>query len=133
MPEKRPSGATRRPPVPAKDHDIIDEWMQEVMPQVQPFVERIDQLIRDVHDDLDYAIKWQKAYYGLPTLGWVLEVAAYHKTVNIVFHGGVDFDTPPPLGSTGRTRYVKLHSLEEIDEPEVRHWIEAAGTVPGWV
>src|SRR5918994_6191703 len=49
----------------------------------------------------------------------------------VVFFGGVEFDPPPPLGTTGRTRYVKLKTLEEARRPELQ-WIEQAGRVQGW-
>lgn len=38
----------------------------------------------------------------------------------------------PPLGTTGRTRYVKLKTLEDAKAPEMKAWIEQAGSVPGW-
>lgn len=79
-----------------------------------------------------YAIKWKKAYYGLPDLGWIIEIVAYDVCVNVVFLGGADFDSPPPLGDTGRSRYVKLKTLDETKAPEIRQWIEQAGSVPGW-
>jgi hypothetical protein len=31
-----------------------------------------------------------------------------------------------------RTRYVKLKTLVEAQEPEMHKWIEQAGRVPGW-
>src|SRR3546814_20812504 len=93
--------------------------MRRIMPELQPVVERIDKLIRDTHDDLQYAIKWKKAYYGLPEQGWIIELVAYDVSVNAVFHGGADFDSPPPLGDTGRSRYIKLKSLEEAEQPEI--------------
>jgi hypothetical protein len=46
--------------------------------------------------------------------------------------GGADFDPPPPLGTTDRSRYVKLTTLEEAQAPEMHTWIEQAGRVPGW-
>jgi hypothetical protein len=52
--------------------------------------------------------------------------------VNVVFHGGADFDAPPPLGDRDRSRYVKVTTLEQAEEPEMRQWIESAGRVPGW-
>jgi hypothetical protein len=52
--------------------------------------------------------------------------------VNVVFFGGADFDPSPPLGSRGRSRYVKLKTLEEAQDPLVRKWIEEAGGVRGW-
>ena len=43
-----------------------------------------------------------------------------------------DFDSPPPLGTTDRSRYVKVKTVEEAQQPEMRKWIEQAGRVPGW-
>jgi hypothetical protein len=77
-------------------------------------------------------VKWKRPYYGLPELGWVIELAAYDVSVNVVFLGGADFDRPPPLGTADRTRYIKLTSVEEVDRPELNDWIEQAGRTPGW-
>ena len=101
------------------------------MPDLSPVVVRIDELIRSTISGLDYAIKWKKAYYGLPDLGWIIEVVAYDVSVNIVFLGGADFVDPPPLGD-GRSRSVKVRTVEEADQPEMSRWIEQAGRVPGW-
>jgi hypothetical protein len=78
------------------------------MPDLNPIVRRLDELFRETIDGLQYAVKWKKAYYGRPDLGWVIEMVAYDVSVNVVFLGGADFDTPPPLGDTDRSRYVKL-------------------------
>jgi hypothetical protein len=56
----------------------------------------------------------------------------YHVSVNVVFFGGADFDPPPPLGSLGRSRYVKLKSLEEAQGPTMRNWLQQAGRKGGW-
>jgi hypothetical protein len=89
-------------------------------------------LIRATISGLDYAVKWKRAYYGLPELGWVIEIAAYDVSVNVVFLGGADFEPVPPLGTTGRTRYVKVTGPEEAVRPELRKWIEQAGHTMGW-
>ena len=102
------------------------------MPDLQPIVKRLDGLIRATVPGLDYAVKWKRAYYGLPELGWIIEIAAYDVSVNVVFLGGADFESPPPLGTTDRTRYIKVTSLEEAQRPELRKWIEQAGRTPGW-
>jgi hypothetical protein len=52
--------------------------------------------------------------------------------VNVVFLGGADFDSPPPLGTTDRTRYIKVTTLEEAQRPELHKWIEEASRTPGW-
>ncbi len=59
-------------------------------------------------------------------------MAAYTVSVNVSFLGGADFDLPPPLGTTDRSRYVKLTTLEEAQGPAIHGWIEQAGRVPGW-
>lgn len=58
-------------------------------------------------------------------------MVAYDVSVNVVFFGGAEFD-PPPLGTTERTRYVKVKSLEEAQRPEMHQWTEQARRVPGW-
>ena len=131
--DKAPKGlATKTPPVPSDSHAEIDDWMRRLMPDLQPIVKQLDEMIRDAIPDLQYAVKWKKAYYGLPDHGWLIEMVAYDVSVNVVFFGGADFDTPPPLGTTDRTRYVKVKSLDELDQPEMSEWIENAGRVDGW-
>jgi hypothetical protein len=118
--------------VPSDSHAEIEAWMQRVMPDLHPIVTRLDQAIRETIDGLQYAVKWKRPYYGLPELGWVIQLVSYDVSVNVVFFGGADFDPPPPLGSTGRERYVKLRTLEEAQRPEIHKWIEQAGRVSGW-
>ena len=124
--------AARKPPVPSDSHAGIEDWIRRVMPDLHPIVERLDEMIREAIPGLQYAVKWQKAYYGSPELGWIIEMVSYHVSVNVVFFGGAAFDPPPPLGTTGRTRYVKVRTLEEAQGPEMHEWIEQAGRVPGW-
>jgi hypothetical protein len=102
------------------------------MPDLQPIVTRLDELICETTPGLQYAVKWKKAYYGLPELGWIIEMVAYDVSVNVVFFGGARFDAPPPLGTTEQARYVKVTTLEEAQRPEMHAWIEQAGRVPGW-
>lgn len=132
MPKERKPSTTRRPPEPAGGHADIDEWIRRVMPDLNPIVRHLDELIRETIPGLQFAVKWKKAYYGLPQLGWIIEMVAYDVSVNVVFLGGVDFDPRPPLGDTDRSRYVKVKTLEEAQTPDMRRWIEEAGSVPGW-
>ena len=124
--------SSRKPPEPSESHAEIADWMKRLMPDLQPIVRKLDEMIRDAIPGLQYAVKWKKAYYGLPDHGWLIEMVAYDVSVNVVFFGGADFDTPPPLGTTDRTRYVKVKSLDELDQPEMSEWIENASRVDGW-
>jgi hypothetical protein len=132
MPKAIKGNAGRRPPEPSPNHDDIDEWFGRQMPHLQEIVKRLDELIRATLPDLHYAVKWKRPYYGLSEFGWIIELAAYDVSVNVVFLGGADFDPPPPLGTTDRTRYVKVTTVEEAERPELRRWIEQAGRTPGW-
>jgi hypothetical protein len=132
MDKTRKGASTRKPPVPSDGHGEIDDWMRSVMPDLQPIVKRLDELIRETLSGTQYAVKWKKAYYGLADQGWVIEMVAYDVSVNVVFFGGADFDPPPPLGTTDRSRYIKVKTLEELEQPSLRKWIEDAGRVSGW-
>jgi hypothetical protein len=123
---------TRKPPVPSNGHADIENWARRVMPDLHPVVEGLDESIRQTIPGLHYAVKWKRAYYGLPELGWIIEMVAYDVSVNVVFFGGAEFDPPPPLGTIERSRYVKVKTLEEAQGPEMHEWIEQAGRAPGW-
>ena len=132
MPKAIKGNTSRKPPEPATHHSDIDDWVRHQMPQLQPIIKQLDKTIRATIPGLNYAVKWKRPYYGLPELGWIIEIAAYDVSVNVVFLGGADFDSPPPLGTTDRTRYVKVSTVEEGRRPELRKWIEEASRTLGW-
>jgi len=132
MDKARKGASTRKPPVPSESHAEIDDWMRRVMPDLRPIVMRLDEIIRETLSGTEYAVKWKKAYYGLPDHGWIIETVAYDVSVNVVFFGGADFDPPPPLGTTDRSRYIKVKTLDELEQPDLHKWIENAGRVAGW-
>jgi len=127
---KKQIKGTRKPPTPGASAKDVEAWTRTVMPEVQAIVARLDAIIREELSGLEYAIKWKRAFYGRPGKGWIIELAPYHVSANIVFHGGARFDAPPPMGEG--SRYVKLHSVEEAEAPGIRAWIREAGRHPGW-
>lgn len=132
MPKQIKGNPRRKPPEPSTDHSAVDKWFGEIMPSMQPIVRSVDETIRATVPNLHYGVKFHRAFYGLPDLGWIIEIAPYFKSVNILFLGGAEFDPPPPLGDTGRTRYVKITTVEEGQHPDIRGWIERSGRTPGW-
>ena len=132
MDKQRKPLSTRKPPEPSESHAEIEDWMRRVMPDLHPIVTQLDESIRETIPGLHYAVKWKKAYYGLPGVGWIIEMVAYDVSVNVVFFGGADLDPAPPLGTTDRSRYIKVKTLEEARAPEMQSWIEQAQRVPGW-
>ena len=131
--EKAPKPlSTKKPPEPSESHAEIEDWIRRVMPDLHPIVESLDASIREAIPDLRYAVKWKKAYYGTPVLGWLIEIVAYDVSVNVVFFAGAGFDPPPPLGETERTRYVKVKTVDETQGRDMHRWIEQAAHIPGW-
>jgi hypothetical protein len=132
MPKAIKGNAGRKPPEPSASHSEIEHWIQRQMPHLQPIVKLLDDSIRATIPGLQYAVKWKRPYYGLPERGWIIELAAYDVSVNVVFLGGADFDSPPPLGTADRTRYLKVTTLDEAQGSDLHKWIEEASRMPGW-
>jgi hypothetical protein len=124
--------SARKPPEATDGHAAIDDWIRRVMPDLNPLVKQLDELICETIPGLQFAVKWKRPYYGLPSQGWIIEMVAYDVSVNVVFFGGADLDPPPELGTVGRSRYVKLKTLDEAQERSMRKWIEQARRVRGW-
>jgi hypothetical protein len=123
----------RIPPEPSAEHSDIDRWCGHLVPDLQPIVKGLDESIRGALSDLHYGVKFKRAFYGLPELGWIIEIAPYDVSVNVLFLGGADFKSPPPLGTADRTRYVKVRTLDEAKGPDLVDWIEQAGNSRGWI
>lgn len=132
MPKEIKGNAGRKPPDPSPNHDDIEYWIQRQMPDLQDIVKQLDTAIRNSNPELQYAVNRKRAYYGLPEFGWIIEMVAYDVSVNVVFLGGADFDPPPPLGTTDRTRYVKVTTVAEAQSSDLHGWIEQAGHTTGW-
>lgn len=130
MPKAPSKDTTRKPPEPSNDHAEVATWLGRTMPDLQPIVAHLDRQIREAIPRAQYAVKWKKAYYGLPKHGWIIEMVAYDVSVNLVFFAGEKFDPPPPQGEG--SRYVKIRTLDEARAPEIRSWIEQAAKHPGW-
>ncbi len=132
MPKTVKGNAGRKPPEPSATHSEIDAWIRTLVPHLQPIVNALDKSIRAAVPGLHYAVKYKRAFYGLPELGWIIELAPYDVSVNVLFFGGADFDPPPRLGSADRTRYVKVTNLAESRASELLDWTKQAGCTPGW-
>ena len=133
MAKQRKPLSTKKPPIPSNDYKVIEAWMaSRIMPGIQPLIKKIDSHIHNSISNLQYAIKWGNAYYGTSELGWLIEVAAYDVSVNIVFLNGAGFDPQPPLGTGEETRYIKLKSIDEFNDQLVIDFIKQATTLDGW-
>lgn len=125
--------STKKPPIPSKDYTIIEDWMaNRIMPSLNPMIKKIDTLIHNSIPNLHYAIKWGNAYYGTEELGWLIEVAAYDVSANIVFLNGAAFDPQPPLGTGIETRYIKITTIDSLNEKSLIVFMKQAMSMAGW-
>jgi hypothetical protein len=122
--------SAKKPPKPDANHGLIEDWIANAKPALNPVINELDRLIRRQLAEPRYAIKWGKAYYGSPKHGWCIEVVAYDVSVNLVFLNGDQLTEPPELGEA--TRYVKIKELAELKSPLVQGWIEQSCRLPGW-
>ena len=122
--------STKKPPASDENHALIETWIANSKPGLNPIVSELDQLIRAQLSNPRYAIKWGKAYYGTPELGWCIELVAYDVSVNVVFLNGSSLTQPPEAG--GETRYVKIRSREELQSEQLQAWIKESCKLPGW-
>jgi hypothetical protein len=122
--------SSKKPPAPDPNHGLIDEWIANAKPALNPIVSELDKVIRQELKDPRYAVKWGKAYYGSPEFGWCIELVAYDVSVNVVFLNGRQLEEPPDLGD--ETRYVKIRILEEARSAQILDWIRQSSQLPGW-
>lgn len=122
--------SSKKPPTPTQDHELIANWIANARPALNPIVTKLDACIRNQLSDPRYAIKWGKAYYGTPELGWCIELVAYDVSVNVVFLNGSDLASPPELGD--ETRYTKITDAIELDSEDLQRWIQESCRMTGW-
>ena len=133
MEKQRKPLSTKKPPIPSNDHKVIEDWItNRIMPGIKPMIIEIDSLIHNSISNLNYAIKWGNAFYGTEELGWIIELASYDISANIVFLSGAMFDPRPPQGTGERTRYIKIKTVEELNDPRIVDYIKQVGRLSGW-
>jgi hypothetical protein len=103
------------------------------MPQPQRGIaERIDALAARTLPDLQRAVKWGMAYYGVGG-GWCFSSGAFVGHVKLMFIRGTELEPQPPVTPVGMgkaTRGVELASVDDLDEQLVASWMKQAAAMP---
>jgi hypothetical protein len=103
------------------------------LPQPQrEMAERIDALAAKTLPDLQRAVKWGMAYYGVDG-GWCFSSGAFVGHLKLMFIRGTEIKPEPPVTPIGMgksTRGVELKSLDDIDERQLSLWMKQAATMP---
>jgi len=103
------------------------------LPQPQRGVaERIDALAARTLPDLQRAVKWGMAYYGVGG-GWCFSSGAFVGHVKLMFIRGTEIEPEPPVTPVGMgksTRGVELASMDDLDERQVASWMKQSAAMP---
>jgi hypothetical protein len=103
------------------------------LPQPQRSIaERVDALAAHTLPNLQRAVKWGMAYYGVGG-GWCFSSGAFIGHVKLMFIRGTELQPEPPLTPLGMgksTRGVELRSVGDLDEHQVASWMKQAAANP---
>ena len=93
---------------------------------------RLDKLVVEAVPDVHKAVKWNQPLYGVKDDGWFLSFCCYTRYVQVQFFKGTSLDPVPPKESRHEgVRYFDIHEDDELDEAQLRSWIEQASRQPG--
>lgn len=106
----------------------IDRFFEKQPEKLRPIAERLRALIEEVAPEAESSIKWGMPFY---TVGGAMTAAiGGHKShVNLILAGPPEAFKDPKgrLTGDGKTgRHLKLTSLEDLPEKEVRRWLKTA-------
>jgi hypothetical protein len=94
--------------------------------------ERLDDLIVRTVPEVHKAVKWNQPFYGHEGEGWFLAFRCYTEYVQLQFFRGTSLDPRPPKASKhAEVRYLDIREDDELDEGQLRSWIEQASNLPG--
>jgi len=103
------------------------------LPQPQRSIaERVDALAANTLPNLQRAVKWGMAYYGVGG-GWCFSSGAFVGHVKLMFIRGTEIKPEPPVTPIGMgksTRGVELASVDDLDEHQVGSWMKQAAANP---
>lgn len=94
--------------------------------------ERIDALAAKTLPNLQRAVKWGMAYYGVDG-GWCFSSGAFVGHVKLMFIRGTELEPEPPVTPIGMgkaTRGVELRSASELHERQAAAWMKQSAAMP---
>jgi hypothetical protein len=105
------------------------------LPQPQrDIAEAVDALAAETLPNLQRAVKWGMAYYGVGE-GWCFSCGGFARDVKLMFiNGATLLDPVPPVTPVGMgkaTRGVELATIDELDRSQVATWMRQITSVPG--
>ncbi|NLP83203.1 DUF1801 domain-containing protein [Microbacterium sp. CFH 90308] len=112
-------------PGPVRDYlGAMPGWKGDVGKQLDALIEKVVPAVRK-------AVRWNQPYYGRED-GWFLSFRCYTGYVQVQFLRGTSLEPMPPKPSKhDEIRYLDIHENDQLDEKQVRSWLEQAAELPG--
>ncbi len=121
------------PQIPKGDGDGPVQAYIAAMPGWKSEVgRRLDDLVTGTVPGVRKAVRWNQPFYGAHEGTWFLSFRCYTKYVQVQFWQGTSLDPVPPKSSNhDEVRYLDIHEDDELDEDQLRAWVEQAAALPG--
>jgi hypothetical protein len=105
------------------------------LPQPQRAIaERVDALAAKTLPNLQRAVKWGMAWYGVGD-GWCFSCGGFVGHVKLTFGRGTSLKPVPPITPIGMgkdSRGVDLASVDDLDARQCASWMRQATAIPGF-
>jgi len=106
--------------------DALSGWKRDRALMIDRFI------VRHV-PQVQKAVKWNSALYGIEGQGWFLGIHTFTRYLKLAFFSGSALRPMPPGTSKGsETRYLDIHEADALDEAQFAKWLKQAAKLPGW-
>lgn len=123
----------------ADGRPAVQAVLDNVPPAQRPLARRLDELIRKTVPEAVSAVKYRKPsqplgvpFYGIPGGGWLVHMNPLKARVRLTFFAGAALTPSPPIAAPGGSRAIDIPDDAEVDEKQLRTWLQQAKKLPGW-
>src|ERR1700719_5128454 len=116
----------------AEGDEPVFAYIASLLQPQRSIAERVDALAANTLPNLQRALKWGMAYYGVGG-GWCFSSGAFVGHVKLMFIRGTEIKPEPPVTPIGMgksTRGVELASVDDFDVRQLASWMNQAATIP---